>query len=52
MADYHLLFKVKLIQSLCSSQVKFILSQHSKYAKENSEKLFSHLVTCTYIASL
>jgi len=35
-----------------SSQVKFILSQHLKSAKGNSERQFSHLVSRTYIASL
>jgi len=37
---------------LSRSQVEFILSQHSKCAKGNIERQFSHLVSCTYIASL
>jgi len=34
------------------SQVKFILSQHLKRAKGNSERKFSYLVSRIYIASL
>jgi len=49
---YSLNLQLRQLQDEQASLLKFILSQHLKGAKGNSESQFGYLVSRTYIASL